>query len=54
MSKKFRDLIEQAAARANAQITEVYRGQYRPRIEVMTQGEPLPRPQQGPVQAVAA
>lgn len=39
MTRKFREMIAKAAAEANAQITEVNRGEYRPRVEVVMQGE---------------
>lgn len=39
MSRKFREMIAKAAEQANAQITEVHRGEYRPKIEVVTQGD---------------
>jgi hypothetical protein len=39
MSRKFREMIVKAAAQADAQITAVNRGEYRPKIEVVTQGD---------------
>jgi hypothetical protein len=38
MSDKVREMIAKAAAGANAQISAVQKGEYRPKIEVITSG----------------
>lgn len=57
MSNEFRRLIAEAASRANDQITEVHRRNYRPKIDVVVQGErPTPTSPSAPrpARAVAA
>jgi hypothetical protein len=41
MSNKLRELIERAAAQAMPQLTAIHRGEYRPRVHVVTQGDSL-------------
>jgi hypothetical protein len=41
MSKKLREIIEKAAAQAMPDLTAIHRGEYRPRIHVITQGDSL-------------